>query len=107
MVGLSLLASLSSGAAALSPTCARLTSDLDAVLLIDIQNCFMEMRPLPTGATRYDVPASFVEDDAGTPMIQAGPLPVATSAEIIPVANEWVQAAMAANASTIYTLDWH
>ena len=108
---LPLLFSLAAGAsAAASSRCAALDRAHDGLLLVDIQNCFMERRPLPA-ATRYPVPAEELErtaaDGGALPHVRAGPLQVNGSAEIVPVANEWIAAAAAGGVHTIYTLDWH
>ena len=92
------------GATRVSSECSRL-HPTDAVLLIDMQNCFMEERPVRDGGTPgYGLDASMMVAN-GT--LRAGPLQVADSSSIIDVGNEWMDLAASAGAQVLITLDWH
>ena len=89
-----------SSALRVSAECSRL-HPTDAVLLIDMQNCFMEERAVRTG----QAPSYSLEGFNDT--LPSGPLQVADSTGIIDVANEWMGLATEAGAKTMITLDWH
>ena len=93
------LESAASSAPRVSAECSRL-HPTDAVLLIDMQNCFMEER-----AVRTDQEPSYPLEQNET--IEAGPLQVSDSTGIIDVANEWMRHASDAGAKVLITLDWH
>ena len=84
---------------AVSQQCNQLTSR-DAILVVDLQNCFMEQRPVPK-RNRYEVPPAHTADVGGELIIPAGPLQVSGSAEVVPIANDWVAAAASASAQVI------
>ena len=84
-----------------SAVCKQFQPD-DALLVLNVQNSFMEKREVRAGVTpRYGLPANWTS--AGE--IPAGPLPVPGSSGIIDVVNAWIDFAKAG--TVIATLDYH
>ena len=76
----------------------------DALLLIDIQNCFMEQRVVRSGQSpSYTLNPSW--QNAGT--IPAGQLPVPDSAAVVDTANAWLSYVSGYGGTVIATLDYH
>ena len=81
----------------------------DALVVVDVQNCFMQARPLPGGSEvlQYSIPAEQTVVIDGKPHIGAGSLQVAGSKDIIAPINEWMAHFDSAGAHVAVTQDWH
>ena len=77
----------------------------DAVVLIDIQNCFMEQRAVRWGQSpSYPLDA----DWQSTGTIPAGPLWVSDSTAVVDTANAWLSFVAGSGGGTVIaTLDYH
>ena len=92
---------MGSSSGGFSKECAQL-KDTDAVVVVDMQNCFMEARALSGEQATYEI-----DDEVVNGTLGAGRLWVTDSAAIVSVANAWLDLAEASRASVVATLDWH
>ena len=90
--------------ASFAQSCARL-SETDAIVFVDVQNCFMDSRPVREGMEPSYSIGSTVLDSNG--QIGAGSLSVADASSIVDVVNAWIDFADGSPALLVATLDWH
>ena len=81
-----------------SPSCTTYSAT-DAVLLINVQNCFMVQRPVRESVPMYPL--------GDRQVLEAGPLSVSGSADIVDFMNDWIETTTPWGVSVIGTLDWH
>lgn len=86
--------------AGVSSVCASLRST-DAILVVDLQNCFLVTRPV-----RSDVAPAY-EIEADWTSLPKGRLNVPDTETIVDTANAWLRLAKDSNALVFATLDWH
>eukprot|EP00047_Mylnosiga_fluctuans_P008717 m.8534 g.8534 ORF g.8534 m.8534 type:complete len:319 (-) comp2299_c0_seq2:119-1075(-) len=81
-------------------------TERDALLVIDVQNDFMEETAIRTDWTPlYKIPEK-MKTSGGTRLVR-GSLAVNGSSEIIPVINDWTHELLHSRSIIMHSLDWH
>jgi nicotinamidase/pyrazinamidase len=90
--------------------CSRVITHTDALLIIDVQNDFMESYPISEESPFYHVPDELtISDPTGVSnrAVKPGTLAVTGSAQIIPHINQLTRQFEKLGAPVFLSLDWH
>lgn len=86
-----------------SVNCTTITA-ADALLIIDVQNDFLEARPVqPARKPAYPIPPSEIQNGS----IVAGSLAVSNTTSMLPVIQSWIDVFSSAGGSVLASRDWH
>lgn len=76
----------------------------DALLVIDVQNDFMEADKIGSRTPFYSIPPDAIPKGD---FVKKGSLAVSDTSAIVPIINEWVNAFESNGGLVAYSLDWH